>query len=165
MNTKKNSHNELLNTLVSATFKIQTLADAQAATTFLANQCPNPRLASVGISEMLLNAIEHGNLNINYRYKTQLHETTEWLKEIEHRLASPKYRNKFVTVVFNKTKANINIRITDEGQGFDWHKYEKLDNNRLFDSHGRGIALARSISFERLIYHGNGNDVECIIAL
>lgn len=166
MNTKKNNDNNcLLNTLINATFKVQTLPEAQAITTFIANQCPNPRLASIGISEILLNAIEHGNLNINYQYKTHLHETEEWLKEIDKRLALPKYRNKFVTVVFNKNKTNINIRVTDEGQGFDWKQYEKLDSNRLFDNHGRGIVIARNISFEHLIYHGNGNDVECIIAL
>lgn len=158
-------HAKPLNTLISATFKIQTLEDAQNLATLLANECPNPRLAAVGISEILINAIEHGNLNISYHEKTKLHETAEWLAEIERRLALPENKDKVVLVQFNKNPGHINIRITDAGQGFDWRQFQNLDSKRVFDNHGRGIIMARSLSFENMIYHGNGNDVECIIPL
>ncbi|HSX20073.1 MAG TPA: response regulator [Gammaproteobacteria bacterium] len=154
-----------LNTLQQATFKIKNLHEAQAVATLLANECPNPRLAAVGISEILINAIEHGNLNITYQEKTRLHEATEWLAEIDRRLDMPENKNKVVTVAFNKTPGHITIRITDEGNGFDWRQFLTLDTNRVFDNHGRGIIMARSLSFENMIYHGSGNDVECIIPL
>lgn len=154
-----------LNTLMSATFNIQTLQDAQTLAAFLANECPNPRLAAVGISEILINAIEHGNLNISYQEKTKLHETASWLSEIDRRLSLPENRHKSVRVVFSRTPGHINIRITDEGTGFDWRQYQTLDTNRVFDNHGRGIIMAKSLAFENLIYHGIGNDVECIIPL
>lgn len=158
-------HTKPLNTLISATFKIQTLYEAQAVTSLLANECPNPRLAAVGISEILINAIEHGNLNITYQEKTKLHEGIQWLAEIERRLAMPENSEKYVTIVFEKSAAHINIRITDEGSGFDWREYQTLDTARVFDNHGRGIIMARNLAFETMIYHGNGNDVECIIPL
>lgn len=158
-------HAKPLNTLINATFRIKTLNDAQNLSALLANECPNPRLAAVGISEILINAIEHGNLHITYQEKTRLHEKTEWLAEIERRLAMPENCNKTVLVQFSKTSSHINIRITDEGVGFDWRQYQILDSNRVFDNHGRGIIMARSLSFENMIYHGNGNDVECIIPL
>lgn len=158
-------HSRPLNTLLNATFNIKTLADAQNLATLLANECPNPRLAAVGISEILINAIEHGNLKITYQEKTKLHETAEWLAEIDKRLALPENRDKKVIVQFSKTPAHINIRITDEGEGFDWRQYQSLDATRVFDNHGRGIIMARSLSFENMIYHGRGNDVECIIPL
>lgn len=154
-----------LNTMIDATFKIQTLHDAQVLSALLANECPNPRLAAVGISEILINAIEHGNLGITYLEKTKLHETAEWLAEIDRRLLLPANRHKTVKVVFHKTGGHINIRITDEGSGFDWRQYQTLDTNRVFDNHGRGIIMARNLAFENMIYHGSGNDVECIIPL
>lgn len=154
-----------LNTLMSATFSIQTLQDAQTLAAFLANECPNPRLAAVGISEILINAIEHGNLNISYQEKTKLHETASWLSEIDRRLGLPENKHKSVRVVFSRTPGHINIRITDEGTGFDWRQYQTLDTTRVFDNHGRGIIMAKSLAFENLIYHGIGNDVECIIPL
>lgn len=156
-------HSKPLNTLTNAKFKIQTLYEAQAVATLLANECPNPRLAAVGISEILINAIEHGNLNISYHEKTQLHESTMWLHEIERRLALPENADKYVTVVFTKTDGHINIRITDKGKGFDWRQFQTLDTSRVYDNHGRGIIMAQNLSFETMIYHGLGNDVECII--
>jgi len=153
------------NTLVSATFKLQTLEEAQVAANIIANECPNPRLAAVGITEMLINAIEHGNLGIGYAEKTRLHEAEQWLVEIERRLLLPENLNKYVTISFNKTNSHINIRVKDQGKGFDWRQYQDLDSKRVFDNHGRGIVMARSLAFQELIYHENGSDVECIIPL
>ncbi len=152
-------HTKPLNTLISATFKIQTLYEAQAVTSLLANECPNPRLAAVGISEILVNAIEHGNLKITYNEKTKLHEGIQWLAEIERRLALPENADKYVTVVFEKTAGHINIRITDSGPGFDWREYQTLDSKRVFDNHGRGIIMAKNLAFETMIYHTFGKIV------
>lgn len=158
-------HSKALNTLISAVFKIKTLHEAQSLAAFLANECPNPKLAAIGINEILINAIEHGNLNITYQEKTRLHESTEWLAEIDRRLNLAENYDKHVTAIFSKSNTHINIRITDEGNGFDWRQYQNLDSNRAFDNHGRGIIMARTLAFEDLIYHGKGNDVECIIPL
>ena len=154
-----------LNTLIKAEFSLRTLYEAQSVANIIAAECPNPSLAVVGITEMLINAIEHGNLNISYAEKTKLHEKEEWLNEINRRLLLPENLVKFVKVVFDKTASHINIRIQDQGNGFNWRDYQTLDSKRVFDNHGRGIVMARSLTFESLIYHGNGNDVECIIPL
>ena len=154
-----------LNTLVDATFKIKKLYEAQILASLLANECPNPRLAIIGISEILINAIEHGNLGITYAEKTKLTQHADWVAEVEHRLSLPENDNKLVTVKFNKSQRHVNIRITDSGDGFDWRKYQELDSKRVMDNHGRGIIMARSLAFENMIYHGIGNDVECIIPL
>jgi len=158
-------HSKPLNTLIMATFKVKQLDEAQNLAAFLANECPNPKLAAIGINEILINAIEHGNLGITYQEKTKLHQSTAWLAEIERRLFLPENHDKVVTATFNKSNTHINIRITDEGNGFDWRQYQNLDSNRAFDNHGRGIIMARTLAFEDLIYHGKGNDVECIIPL
>jgi response regulator RpfG family c-di-GMP phosphodiesterase len=154
-----------IGSLIKAEFKLQNLTEAQAIANLIAGECPNPRLAAVGITEMLINAIEHGNLGITYAEKTKLHEKEEWLAEIERRLIKPENKDKYVQVVFDKSSSHINIRITDQGDGFNWREYQTLDTKRVYDNHGRGIVMARSLTFESLIYHDKGNDVECIIPL
>ncbi len=141
------------------------MEEAQSVTAILAEQCPNPRLSAVGISEILINAIEHGNLHITYQEKTRLHESAEWLAEIDRRLALPENKRKYVTVIFKRTPKNLNIRVTDCGTGFNWQDYMVLDNKRVFDNHGRGLIMARNLAFSEMIYHGNGNEVECIVTM
>jgi phosphoserine phosphatase RsbU/P len=151
--------------ILRAEFSIRTLEEAQTVGNVIAAECPNPRLAVVGITEMLINAIEHGNLNISYHEKTKLQQSETWLQEIARRLTLPEYKERRVAVKFEKVASHINIRITDQGNGFNWRDFQNLDNKRVFDNHGRGIIMARSLAFESMIYHGNGNDVECIIPI
>lgn len=150
--------------LSDATFKIQNLHEAKNLAALLSNECPNPSLAAVGINEVLINAIEHGNLGITYNDKTKL-DTAGWLAEVDRRLEMPENKNKFVTVKFKKSASQISITIKDEGNGFDWIQYQTLDQNRATNNHGHGIIMARNLSFESMSYHGSGNEVECIILL
>jgi two-component system cell cycle response regulator len=45
------------------------------------------------------------------------------------------------------------------GPGFDWKKYMVIEPSRAKDNHGRGIAQARAMSFDRLSYNDTGNQV------
>ena len=83
--------------------------------------------------------------------------------EIERRLELPENSNKFVEVTFIRRDQAIDITVTDQGAGFNWQSFLTLDENRAFDSHGRGIAMARLLSFDNLEYRGCGNQVVCTI--
>jgi anti-sigma regulatory factor (Ser/Thr protein kinase) len=116
-----------------------------------------------GLSELLINAVEHGNLKIRYEDKSRLVATDTWKEEVSKRLLAPEYKNKKVLVNF-KREDNINrILIEDEGDGFEWDNYLKLDPQRAFDSHGRGIAMAKMMSVDEINYLGCGNKVELIV--
>jgi hypothetical protein len=43
--------------------------------------------------------------------------------------------------------------------GFDWQKYLEISPERAYDPNGRGIAMARMISFDSVEYRGLGNEV------
>jgi len=146
-------------------FHFRTLDEGRGLARLLANACPNPRKAVVGISELLVNAVEHGNLGIGYQEKGQLLETGRLTAEVEARLARPEYRDLRVDVTYARTSKEIRIHIRDQGTGFDWEHYFNLDPNRIFDAHGRGIAVARIMSFDRLEYGVNGNEVLGVIRL
>lgn len=144
----------------TADFEIQTLDDARVLTPFLARQFPEPENASVGIIELLINAIEHGNLEIGYECKSELLEQNNWLSETTRRLSLPAYRERKVHIHLERHPDRIALTIRDEGSGFDWRGFETLSEERLFDLHGRGIALARN-AFDGLTYAAPGNVVTC----
>ncbi len=151
--------------LKNATFSLQSLKEAQALSRFIANACPNPKLALMGLGELLINAIEHGNLHLNYENKTQINSEENWIKFIEDKLNLPENKEKFVMVDFERSDKQIVIKIMDQGNGFDWQKYQSLDQSRMLDTHGRGIFMAKNLAFQNLEYKGSGNEVVITIDL
>lgn len=151
------------NFLESGIFRYRTLLEARELGPLLANGCPEPDRAVLGLAELLVNAVEHGNLEISYEEKSQLSENDQLDAEIDRRLALRKYAEKSVEVTFLRREDRIEISVQDQGKGFNWENYLTLDESRAFDSHGRGIAMAKMMSFDSLEYRGNGNHVVCTI--
>lgn len=148
-----------------ARFAFRDIASARDLATVIANACPEPKKAAIGLTELLLNAVEHGNLGITYDEKGRLRAEDRWDEEVADRLADPAHADKMVSVTYTREPTLVRVMIRDQGDGFDWRKYLDIDPARVFDSHGRGIAMSRMISFDTLEYHGCGNEVEVTIAL
>ena len=149
----------------SAEFSLRTIEEARDLGTHLAALCPDPVNTVIGLTELLVNAVEHGNLGISYEEKSELNASGRWLEEIERRLALPENERKLVYVAFRRDESEIRITIRDEGSGFDWQQYIEPDPKRAFHTHGRGIVIARRLSFDSIDYRGNGNEVVGTIAL
>ncbi len=149
--------------LDSGIFRFRTLSEARELATLLANGCPEPGRAVLGLVELLVNAVEHGNLQISYEEKSQLDESGQLDAEIDRRQRLPEFASKFVEVAFVRQEEGVQITVTDQGLGFDWQSYLTLDENRAFDSHGRGIAMAKILSFDAIEYRGIGNQVVCTL--
>ena len=147
----------------SAEFKLHNLNEADQLATMLANSCPDPGKVVSGISELLVNAIEHGNLRIGYAEKSMLKKGGNWRKEIENRLRDDAYKNKFATVTYRHNGTHIAITVKDQGNGFDWQEYLQFNPERAFDYNGRGIAMANMLSFDELKYNDAGNEATAII--
>jgi len=151
--------------LVEGEFRFRTLGEARRLASFLARACPQPDVTVLGLSELMINAVEHGNLGISYREKSQLNEKGAWRAEVERRLASPENAQRHASVRLARRGDNIVFTIVDQGAGFDWRAYLEMSPERAFDSHGRGIAMSRRLSFAALQYSGNGNTVHATVAL
>jgi len=162
--TKPNSL-DALHFLVSAKFRFRRLTEAQLLAEFLAKACPNPPLATMGITEILMNAIEHGNLGIGFEEKSKLQSENRWLEEIDRRLELPEHINQTVELEFTKTNTHIQIKVTDQGKGFDWRQFEDKDPKKALCTHGRGITIAKDLVFQKLEYSEKGNEITCTIAL
>ncbi|MBF0585257.1 MAG: response regulator [Magnetococcales bacterium] len=154
-----------LNFITAGTFQCRTLAHACELAQSLAHAYPDPSRVVFGLQELLINAVEHGNLGISYAEKTKLVIENAWHKEIERREVDPAYCTRHVTVHLERSLAWLKLTIQDEGDGFQWENYLELSPKRAFDPHGRGIAMARKMSFDTLDYLGNGNTVVVTVNL
>ncbi len=153
-----------LGLMVSSSFRFQTLEQARSLSSFLAKACPDPAKVVLGLSELMVNAVEHGNLGITYAEKSILNSTGgSWVAEVNRRLKFEENKHKFATVGFQHVGRYIEITIKDQGIGFDWEPYMEIQPDRLTDSHGRGIAMASLISFVNIEYRGSGNEVFALI--
>lgn len=140
-------------------YRFTTLEDVGSLALVLAGMCPQPDLVAPGLSDLMVNAVEHGNLGLTYQEKSKLKWEGDWEGEIRRRLALPEYHGRVASVIAEKTATGITFTITDQGEGFDWRKFLTFDPDRAFDPNGRGIAMAKMMSFATLEYQGNGNTV------
>ena len=151
--------------LVQGRFDLRTPQEADALGVMLASGLPRSAAVAMGLSELLINAIEHGNLELDYASKTDLMAAGQWDRIISERLELTPYRGRVVTVDVRRDPQKAVFTITDEGKGFDWRAYMDLTKERAFDTHGRGIAMARKLAFASLEYQGRGNIVVASVAL
>ena len=146
-----------------AQYELRTLHEARTLAAHLAQYFPQPARVVSGIVEMLVNAVEHGNLGLEYEEKSALMRSAGWEPEIARRLALPEYRERRVCVDLERRADRIVLTIADEGDGFDWTPYLEIRPERVFDLHGRGIAVSRQTSFDTVEYRGRGNQVELTV--
>ena len=125
----------------------------------LAGLCPDPASAAMGLSELLVNAVEHGNLGIGYVEKSEMRRNDTWDREIDARLHDPVLGARRARIAFRRMPDALAFTISDEGVGFDWRSYLEFAPERAFDPNGRGIAMARLTSFSALDYRDRGNIV------
>lgn len=149
----------------NAEYAFSTLEQAHKLSIMLAAQCPEPTLAAMGLIELLINAIEHGNLGINYAEKSLLKQEDRWEDEIARRQRMPEHSHKKAMVSFVRNEKEVIFTITDQGNGFDFSNYLEFNPERAFDPNGRGIAMAGKLAFSRLQYEGKGNQVTATVSL
>ena len=117
------------------------------------------------ISELLINAIEHGNLDITYEDKLLKLQDDVYFDYMTQKINKNDNKDKKIKVEFMVNSERIVIKISDQGKGFDHKKYlsrsaEQITEESLLQ-HGRGILLARQI-FDEIKYNDKGNQVLCI---
>jgi DNA-binding response OmpR family regulator len=149
----------VLDLLDVAEFEFHTLKEAADLAYSLAGLCPDPVSAAIGLSELMVNAVEHGNLRIGYAEKSEMRRNEVWEQEVEVRLSDPVLGARRARVVFRRMPEQLTFTISDEGEGFDWRSYLEFAPERAFDPNGRGIAMARLASFASLDYRDRGNIV------
>ncbi len=158
-------HKRVMGLMEQSRFRFRTLEEARNLAFLVANCFPEPEVAVYGLNEMLINAVEHGNLGITYAEKMHLLLEGRLHEEIERRLALPCNRDKWAYLSFEAEEDRLRVLIKDQGAGFDWRQYLDISPERATHPNGRGIATSRLMSFTSVEYRGCGNEVICTVAI
>jgi len=112
-----------------------------------------------GLEELIINAIEHGNLNISFEEKSAAILNGTFASLLEQRQENEQYKDKNITITFHQEPEYDEWLIKDEGCGFNPCEISSLakesECNRL---HGRGILISR-FQFDEIQYSEGGTKV------
>ncbi|MDH5472900.1 MAG: response regulator [Gammaproteobacteria bacterium] len=145
--------------LKNGCFQFRTIEEARSLALILAKMASDPVRLVSGLTELMINAVEHGNLGITYDEKGKLNEQRQWRQEVERRLSLTENRDKLAYIYIEQNDTEIRFRIIDQGSGFEWQSYLEIDPERADHTHGRGIAMSRMLSFSSVEFQGAGNEV------
>jgi DNA-binding response OmpR family regulator len=113
------------------------------------------------LSELLLNAIEHGNLEISGEEKRQAIMADQFAALVRARRSHPVWGQRRVDIELSvdQKAGELSCCIRDEGKGFDWRALpQEIKPEHLLLPHGRGVLLSR-LMVDRLEYNEKGNAV------
>jgi YesN/AraC family two-component response regulator len=115
----------------------------------------------VCLYEALTNAFEHGNLEIPGDEKVRLLEISQqsWRDFLIERMQEQQYREKRIHVTLMIDETRMEVRIRDEGRGFDPAKRNaEVDPEQLFRSSGRGLLLIQSL-MDEMSFNDEGTEI------
>jgi anti-sigma B factor antagonist len=130
----------------------------------LGPNCPASDVHAIRLSlvEVLMNAIEHGNLGIDADQRQAALDRDEFEELVEERQRQEPYASRLVTISYTLTAAYMSITIRDEGLGFDWQAISTmLRADEILPSHGQGLLIVRSY-MDCCIFHHPGNIVTLV---
>lgn len=116
----------------------------------------------MGLTELLINAIEHGWLGVGHERKRHWLETGQWPQRREALMVARGKRCLPVTLECVYLGDELCYRIRDCGKGFAPARW--LD--RMPDKAapcGRGLWLARTLGFDRLVVVPPGNRIDAFV--
>jgi len=118
----------------------------------------------MAVQEIMINAIEHGNLGITSEEKSDIMINSNYSDFIILKQKDAKNKEKKVLIEYVFDKEKIEFYIEDEGDGFDYNVYLN-DNGTIAREqegvNGRGISMAIQV-FDSIEYIGVGNAVRMI---
>lgn len=118
----------------------------------------------LGLKELLINAVEHGNLEVSFAEKTRETDKEDYLSFLMQRQKLPAYADRKVAIEYHIGPKQAVFRISDQGKGFDHQRFQQLaryDSQNETLAHGRGIKMTLRI-FDRVRYNAKGNRVTLV---
>jgi anti-sigma regulatory factor (Ser/Thr protein kinase) len=114
------------------------------------------------LTEMLVNAIEHGNLGITFQEKKDALESNSFSKLLVEKLAKAEQHGWEVSVTFSMNESSVTYIICDQGVGFDPSILPDLDDpESMWLENGRGIQMSKAL-VDEVSYNSTGNEVTLV---
>jgi len=113
----------------------------------------------IGVGEMILNAVEHGNLGISAVEKEEALADGRFTGLVASRLAMPQNAGKRVWIESRLSDGEFRVTVRDEGGGFDWRALAAAEPGANLA--GRGVLLTR-FHFDEVRWNERGNEVTLV---
>ena len=119
-------------------------------------------LFASALYEVIMNAIEHGNLNVLYETKKEWLKKNIYNKKLKELLKTDKAKNTHVEIVLKIEDDNININVKDQGLGFKpKQEAKKINNDGFARESGRGMMMIK-LYFDEVKFNKKGNSITLI---
>ncbi|MGF1621974.1 MAG: hypothetical protein ACFCUR_15330 [Rhodomicrobiaceae bacterium] len=154
--------------LESCKFRFRTPEDVETLLPIVAKLFPDPERSVAGLAELMLNAIEHGNLEVGHERKAEWVARGVYQSELAKRLQTPPFSNRWAELIVNRREDGIMIVIMDEGCGFCWQDLIRgagaNETGAIARPCGDGLSRARLESFDDVRFNHIGNQVTAFVA-
>ena len=124
----------------------------------------NADVIAMAVHEALVNALDHGNLEMESRMKGDLFmDEDPYLKLRAARMADPVYAGRLIEVRLALDTERFELEISDEGQGFDASRLSPLPGDSDMAPHfGRGLPLILLV-MDEVHFNEKGNQIRMVL--
>jgi len=119
----------------------------------------------VALREIIINSIEHGNLEITFEDKSRGTMNGTYFEFIGQRQNDPRFKNRKVEIHYSLGPEKVVYEIRDDGKGFDYERVMSsqmlIQANEEMLAHGRGLSMAKNM-FDSVTFDNNGSKVTLV---
>ena len=91
------------------------------------------------LHESIVNGLIHGNLRVNSSMRQSARDFVEYARLLHERLKDPEYAHKSISIMAGWDKKKLEIKIRDEGAGYE--PMNTLKKEKSCDKSGRGLRI------------------------
>ncbi len=113
--------------------------------------------------EALVNALEHGNLEMDSNLKDDLFSVKDtYATLLQERRLDPEYASRTIEVLMEATPERYEVVITDSGKGFNTRKVSRVSDETLARQCGRGLAMIHMV-MDEVGHNAKGNQIRMVL--
>lgn len=123
----------------------------------------NVDVIAMAYHEALVNALEHGNLELDSSLKGDLFSPRDDYGHLcAARLADPTYGSRRIEVRVEITPERYEVAITDDGKGFDTQNLPRISDQETVRQCGRGLSMIHMV-MDEVLHNVQGNQIRLIL--
>ena len=123
----------------------------------------NVDVIAMAFHEALVNALEHGNLEMDSSLKGDLFAAEDAYTLLRsERLSDPGFAARVIEVQMNASPECYEVVVKDEGKGFNTKKISRISDDTLAKQCGRGLALIHMV-MDEVTHNSKGNEIRMVL--
>ena len=123
----------------------------------------NVDVIAMAFHEALVNALEHGNLELDSELKADLFQDQDpYLDRLAERIKDPAFASRKVDVFMDSQPDSFEVSIRDEGPGFDTRGALDAPDDAISRHCGRGLPLIRVV-MDEVRFSPKGNQIWLVL--